>query len=161
MIFQVRFGQWFELDWTGRPNHFMAARHVVLAGRKLMTYVYAVGRFWWQPSAFLWFPSSREEGGNHMVRVLVEVSLWQEDGHCGNEQVEMVSPPSALVVYPLDLSFDGVLVPLDRVSSSPCAIESWPSIDQEILSKRVLHVLDFNVPRYIPVIGLQAYVFLF
>ncbi|GMN22917.1 hypothetical protein TIFTF001_047507, partial [Ficus carica] len=21
------FGPWFELDWTGRPNHYMAARH--------------------------------------------------------------------------------------------------------------------------------------
>ncbi|GMN54151.1 hypothetical protein TIFTF001_023286 [Ficus carica] len=21
------FGLWFELDWTGRPNHSMAARH--------------------------------------------------------------------------------------------------------------------------------------
>ncbi|GMN26825.1 hypothetical protein TIFTF001_044049 [Ficus carica] len=21
------FGPWFELDWTGRPNHSMAARH--------------------------------------------------------------------------------------------------------------------------------------
>ncbi|GMN30302.1 hypothetical protein TIFTF001_044447, partial [Ficus carica] len=37
-----RFGPWFELDRTGRPNHSMAARHVVLAERKLMTYVYAV-----------------------------------------------------------------------------------------------------------------------
>ncbi|GMN69095.1 hypothetical protein TIFTF001_038157 [Ficus carica] len=25
--FQVRFGPWFELDWAGRPNHSMAARH--------------------------------------------------------------------------------------------------------------------------------------
>ncbi|GMN62607.1 hypothetical protein TIFTF001_031693 [Ficus carica] len=24
---QVGFGPWFELDWTGRPNHSMAARH--------------------------------------------------------------------------------------------------------------------------------------
>ncbi|GMN69216.1 hypothetical protein TIFTF001_038267 [Ficus carica] len=24
---QVKFGPWFELDWTGRPNHSMAARH--------------------------------------------------------------------------------------------------------------------------------------
>ncbi|GMN61423.1 hypothetical protein TIFTF001_030499 [Ficus carica] len=36
------FGPWFELDWTGRSNHSMAARHVVLAERKLTTYVYAV-----------------------------------------------------------------------------------------------------------------------
>ncbi|GMN63344.1 hypothetical protein TIFTF001_032414 [Ficus carica] len=35
------FGPWFELDWTGRPNHSMAARHE----RKLMTYVYAVVGF--------------------------------------------------------------------------------------------------------------------
>ncbi|GMN46362.1 hypothetical protein TIFTF001_015547 [Ficus carica] len=46
------FGPWFELDWTGCPNHSMAARHgtythvkikVVLAERKLTAYVYAVG----------------------------------------------------------------------------------------------------------------------
>ncbi|GMN62268.1 hypothetical protein TIFTF001_031348 [Ficus carica] len=42
--FQVRFGPWFELDWADRPNHSMAARHVVLAERKLTTYVYAVGK---------------------------------------------------------------------------------------------------------------------
>ncbi|GMN33025.1 hypothetical protein TIFTF001_041824 [Ficus carica] len=39
----VRFGSWFELDWAGRPNHSMTAYHVVLVGRKLTTYVYAVG----------------------------------------------------------------------------------------------------------------------
>ncbi|GMN66553.1 hypothetical protein TIFTF001_035620 [Ficus carica] len=39
----VRFGSWFELDWAGRPNHSMTVRHVVLAERKLTTYVYAVG----------------------------------------------------------------------------------------------------------------------
>ncbi|GMN20333.1 hypothetical protein TIFTF001_048733 [Ficus carica] len=33
-----------ELDRAGRPNHSMAARHVVLAERKLTTYVYAVGK---------------------------------------------------------------------------------------------------------------------
>ncbi|GMN70824.1 hypothetical protein TIFTF001_053990, partial [Ficus carica] len=38
----VRFGSWLELDWAGRPNHSMTACHVVLAGRKLTTYVYAV-----------------------------------------------------------------------------------------------------------------------
>ncbi|GMN31553.1 hypothetical protein TIFTF001_044589 [Ficus carica] len=43
--FQDRFGPWFELDKAGRPNHSMAARHVVLAERKLTTYVYAVGRY--------------------------------------------------------------------------------------------------------------------
>ncbi|GMN25663.1 hypothetical protein TIFTF001_040760 [Ficus carica] len=37
------FGPWFELDWTGRPNHAIAARHVVLAEGKLTTYVYSVG----------------------------------------------------------------------------------------------------------------------
>ncbi|GMN66622.1 hypothetical protein TIFTF001_035687 [Ficus carica] len=36
------FGSWFELEWAGRPNHSMTARHVVLAKQKLMTYVYAV-----------------------------------------------------------------------------------------------------------------------
>ncbi|GMN64850.1 hypothetical protein TIFTF001_033922 [Ficus carica] len=39
------FGPWFELDQTGRPNHCMATCHekeVVLAERKLITYVYAV-----------------------------------------------------------------------------------------------------------------------
>ncbi|GMN60015.1 hypothetical protein TIFTF001_029098 [Ficus carica] len=34
----------FELDWAGRPNHSMTARHVVLAERKLTTYLYAVGK---------------------------------------------------------------------------------------------------------------------
>ncbi|GMN51973.1 hypothetical protein TIFTF001_021110 [Ficus carica] len=36
------FDPWFELDWTSRPNHSMAVRHVVLTERKLMSYVYAV-----------------------------------------------------------------------------------------------------------------------
>ncbi|GMN69366.1 hypothetical protein TIFTF001_038432 [Ficus carica] len=39
---KFKVGSWFELDWAGRPNHSMAARHVVLAERKLTTYVYAV-----------------------------------------------------------------------------------------------------------------------
>ncbi|GMN23229.1 hypothetical protein TIFTF001_045757 [Ficus carica] len=34
-----------ELDRAGRPNHSMAARHVVLAERKLTTYVYAVDKY--------------------------------------------------------------------------------------------------------------------
>ncbi|GMN65251.1 hypothetical protein TIFTF001_034324 [Ficus carica] len=38
------FGSWFELNWAGCPNHSMTARHVVLAERKLTTYVYAVGK---------------------------------------------------------------------------------------------------------------------
>ncbi|GMN20960.1 hypothetical protein TIFTF001_048820 [Ficus carica] len=51
--FQDRFGPRFELDRAGRPNHSMAAHHgmytyvkliVVLAERKLTTYVYAVGK---------------------------------------------------------------------------------------------------------------------
>ncbi|GMN66097.1 hypothetical protein TIFTF001_035164 [Ficus carica] len=49
--FEVRLGSWFELDWAGRPNHSMTARHVVLAERKLTTYVYAVGgllQSWYQ-----------------------------------------------------------------------------------------------------------------
>ncbi|GMN70475.1 hypothetical protein TIFTF001_039518 [Ficus carica] len=48
---RARFGPWFELDWTGRPNHSIAVRHdgftdkeVVLIGRKLITYVYAVDK---------------------------------------------------------------------------------------------------------------------
>ncbi|GMN19850.1 hypothetical protein TIFTF001_042936 [Ficus carica] len=44
VLFEVRVGSWFELDWAGRPNHSMAMRHVVLAERKLTTYVYAVGK---------------------------------------------------------------------------------------------------------------------
>ncbi|GMN62455.1 hypothetical protein TIFTF001_031547 [Ficus carica] len=40
----------FELDWTGRPNHYMVTRHgtytyvllFILAEQKLTTYVYAV-----------------------------------------------------------------------------------------------------------------------
>ncbi|GMN22079.1 hypothetical protein TIFTF001_047369 [Ficus carica] len=42
--FQVRFGPWFELEWAGRPNYSMAARHVALVERKLTTYVYAIGK---------------------------------------------------------------------------------------------------------------------
>ncbi|GMN45083.1 hypothetical protein TIFTF001_014275 [Ficus carica] len=52
------FGLWFELDWTDRPNHSMAVRHVVLAERKLMTYVYAVAeslQSWYQSG----FPAIR------------------------------------------------------------------------------------------------------
>ncbi|GMN22323.1 hypothetical protein TIFTF001_040237 [Ficus carica] len=41
-MIRVRVGSWFELDRAGCPNHSMAARHVVLAERKLTTYVYAV-----------------------------------------------------------------------------------------------------------------------
>ncbi|GMN27809.1 hypothetical protein TIFTF001_041083 [Ficus carica] len=40
---KFKVGSWFELDWAGRPNHSMAVRNVVLAERKLTTYVYAVG----------------------------------------------------------------------------------------------------------------------
>ena len=75
----------------------------------------------------------------------------------------LVSSPSALVVYPSDRSLDSVLVSIElllcEVSSNPSTTESWPSIDQEIpstvwvLSKRALHVLDFSVSSYIPVIG--------
>ncbi|GMN47256.1 hypothetical protein TIFTF001_016444 [Ficus carica] len=52
--FSIRFGPWFELDRAGRPNHSMAARQgtytyvmliVVLAERKLTTYVYAVVKY--------------------------------------------------------------------------------------------------------------------
>ncbi|GMN63002.1 hypothetical protein TIFTF001_032071 [Ficus carica] len=43
LVKPVRFGPWFELDWAGHPNHSMAARHVVLAERKLTTYIYVVG----------------------------------------------------------------------------------------------------------------------
>ena len=85
--------------------------------------------------------------------------------------MEMVSPLSVLVGYPSDLSFDGVLDLLElllyRVNSDYCATESWLSIDQkipltiEVFSKRALQVLNFSVPGYIPVIGLQAYVFPF
>ncbi|GMN58252.1 hypothetical protein TIFTF001_027357 [Ficus carica] len=40
----------YELDWAGRPNHSMAACHgtytlIVLAERKLTTYVYAVDKY--------------------------------------------------------------------------------------------------------------------
>ncbi|GMN60375.1 hypothetical protein TIFTF001_029468 [Ficus carica] len=47
------FGSWFELDWAGRPNHSMTACHgtytyvklkVVLAERKLTTYVYVIDK---------------------------------------------------------------------------------------------------------------------
>ncbi|GMN63823.1 hypothetical protein TIFTF001_032883 [Ficus carica] len=58
---QVRFGPWFELDWTGRPNHSIAARHVVLAERKQTSYVYTVGgtlQSWYQSG----FPSIHFHG---------------------------------------------------------------------------------------------------
>ena len=49
--------------------------------------------------------------------------------------MEVVSPPSKLIIYSSDMSFDGVLVPLELllcgVSSGPSATKSWPSIDQE------------------------------
>ena len=75
----------------------------------------------------------------------------------------VVYPPSALVIYLSDLSLDSVLISLELllcgVSSGHCVTEFWPLIDREILltvgvlSKKVLHVLDFSVPRYISVIG--------
>ena len=65
--------------------------------------------------------------------------------------MELVSPPSEFIVYPSDLSFDGVLTLLKlliyRVSN---AIESWPSIDWEnpllvrILSKKSLTCARFQ-----------------
>ncbi|GMN66536.1 hypothetical protein TIFTF001_035599 [Ficus carica] len=48
IIHMVGFGPWFELDWAGHPNHSVAARHVVLAERKLTTYIYAVDRARWK-----------------------------------------------------------------------------------------------------------------
>ncbi|GMN67079.1 hypothetical protein TIFTF001_036141 [Ficus carica] len=33
------FGQWFELDWTGRPNHSMTARHGMYTHVKLKLYL--------------------------------------------------------------------------------------------------------------------------
>ncbi|GMN48242.1 hypothetical protein TIFTF001_017410 [Ficus carica] len=48
---QVRFDPWFELDWTGCLNHSMASCHVVLAERKLTSYIYALGgmlQIWYQ-----------------------------------------------------------------------------------------------------------------
>ncbi|GMN69668.1 hypothetical protein TIFTF001_038716 [Ficus carica] len=35
------FGPWFKLDWTGHPNHSMAARHDTYT--HVITYVYGVG----------------------------------------------------------------------------------------------------------------------
>lgn len=79
---------------------------------------------------------------------------------------EMNSPPSTLVICPLDLSLGGVLILLElllcEVSGGPNSIESWSSSDRKIqsifgvLSKRVLYVLDFNVSRFTPIIGLKA-----
>ncbi|GMN43309.1 hypothetical protein TIFTF001_012518 [Ficus carica] len=104
--------------------------------------------FWWWPWACLWFLGPRDECENYMMRVLIEVSPWHEDVCCEKDQGsneivdggassshtdEVVYPPSALVVYLSDLSFDGILVPLELlsygVSSDPCAAESWPSIE--------------------------------
>ncbi|GMN64908.1 hypothetical protein TIFTF001_033983 [Ficus carica] len=39
-----------------------------------------------QPLVCLWLPSPRDKGENHIVLVLTDVSLWQENGHCGKEQ---------------------------------------------------------------------------
>ncbi|GMN60102.1 hypothetical protein TIFTF001_029194 [Ficus carica] len=33
---QVGFGPWFELDWTGRPNHSMDAYHSSLCSSSMM-----------------------------------------------------------------------------------------------------------------------------
>ncbi|GMN65192.1 hypothetical protein TIFTF001_034268 [Ficus carica] len=41
---------WFELKWTAAFNHSLAMYHVVLAERKLTSYVYAVGK---QPASNL------------------------------------------------------------------------------------------------------------
>ncbi|GMN48593.1 hypothetical protein TIFTF001_017781 [Ficus carica] len=96
-----------------------------------------------------------------MVRVLAKVSPWQEDRRCGKEQGrnEIVgggvwSPRTGEVLHPSDLSFDGVLVPLELllcgVNSDPCATESWPSNDKEIpltigvLSKKSLTCARFQ-----------------
>ncbi|GMN35602.1 hypothetical protein TIFTF001_005404 [Ficus carica] len=43
-------------------------------------------RFRWRFWACLWFPSPRDEGVNHMVKVLIETSSWQDDVRCGEEQ---------------------------------------------------------------------------
>ncbi|GMN54771.1 hypothetical protein TIFTF001_023890 [Ficus carica] len=74
-----------------------------------------------------------------MARVLIEANTWQEDVHCEKEQgmneiigevvyPHLVYPLSALVVYPSDLSLDGVLVPLELflcgVSGGSCTTES-------------------------------------
>ena len=77
--------------------------------------------------------------------------------------MEMISPPFKLIVYPSDLSLDSVLVMLELllygVDSDPSVTKSLPSIDQEnslivgVLSKRILHVLDLSMPKYILVIG--------
>ncbi|GMN58734.1 hypothetical protein TIFTF001_027838 [Ficus carica] len=44
IAYEVGFGLWFELDWAGRPNHSIAARHVVLTERNLTSYAYAIVR---------------------------------------------------------------------------------------------------------------------
>ncbi|GMN40262.1 hypothetical protein TIFTF001_009494 [Ficus carica] len=99
------------------------------------------------------FSSLKDDGENHLVRILTEMSPWQEDGRCEKEQGmneivggEVVSPPSELVVYSSDLSLDGVLVPLELLM---------------VLSKRALNMFDFSVLRYITIIEPQAYVFSF
>ncbi|GMN71199.1 hypothetical protein TIFTF001_052637 [Ficus carica] len=100
------------------------------------------------------------------------VHFISNDSFCVNDFfLEVVSSPSKLVVYLSDLSFDDILIPLElllcRVSGSPSAIEFWPSIDYKnplivgVFSKRALHVLDFSVPKYIPIIESQAYFFSF
>ncbi|GMN36857.1 hypothetical protein TIFTF001_006352 [Ficus carica] len=85
--------------------------------------------------------------------------------------MEVVSPPFALIICLSDPSVGVVLVPLElllcRVRGDFSATKSWLSIDRDtpsiigVLSKRTLHVLDFSVPRYVPIIEFQSYSFPF
>ncbi|GMN47396.1 hypothetical protein TIFTF001_016576 [Ficus carica] len=117
-----------------------------------------------------------------MVRFLAYASPWQEDGRCGKEQGKneiiggsVWSTCAEEVLQQLSfgnlLSPDDVVhfieLPLCGVSNGFSATESLPSIEKEnplivgVLLKKALHVLIFSVPKYIPVIGPQAYVFSF
>ncbi|GMN44251.1 hypothetical protein TIFTF001_013463 [Ficus carica] len=89
------------------------------------------------------------------------MSSLEEDRHCGKEQdgeaLQPLSYSNPVSLNNVDLvfskgSFYVIELLICGVSGSPSATECWPSIDWDIssiigvLSKRVLHVLDFSVP---------------
>ncbi|GMN62980.1 hypothetical protein TIFTF001_032062 [Ficus carica] len=71
------FGPWCELDWTDHPNHSMAARHVVLAERKLMSYVYVIAALTFQPT-ILDGMKERQEADASLLKTRNEVLEGKE-----------------------------------------------------------------------------------
>ncbi|GMN60800.1 hypothetical protein TIFTF001_029884 [Ficus carica] len=90
---KFKVGSWFELDWAGRPNHSMAARHVVLAERKLTTYVYAVDKY----------GNGIRKAGRYRVGIRADSSLPVSQSETMDEDRD-----AALVFYGMQpLLFDG------------------------------------------------------